>query len=231
MNFCSLIFVRYNSKRLPGKALIDISGHPSIYWLCRQLKHTPYPYIICTSDNPLDDVIVEFCEQNGILFFRGSEPNILDRMCGAIDQFELTHVARITGDDLFVDPTYLQQAVRFYDGSPFCFTDLPKGTDFQILSAQYLKELRDKNKKEDTEYLTWYFNSNPNKQFLRLSPTGLSTYGFELDTEKDLRTVRFVIETLKHSQYFKLGSLLQLADANPDLFDIKEVVDGRIEEI
>jgi len=231
MNFGSLIFVRYNSQRVPGKALMDIEGHPSIYWLCRQLQYSHHPYVVCMSTNPLDDAIVDFCERNKILFFRGSEGNVLERMHGAIRQFSLTHAVRITGDDLFVDPDYLEKAIKQYDGSSFCYTDLPKGTDFQIVSSEYIDALLMRNKKEDTEYLTWYFNSTQDKQFLRLSPVGLSTYGFELDTEEDAIRVKFIINNLKHHQYFVLEDLIELARQHEGMFEMKDVVDNRSEEI
>ena len=73
MNFGSLITVRMNSQRLFGKCLKDVGGKPSLHWLCRQLSYSRYPFVVCTSDNSLDDAVEKFCVNNGHPCFRGSE--------------------------------------------------------------------------------------------------------------------------------------------------------------
>ena len=91
--------------------------------------------------------------------------------------------------------------------------------------------MMEQKKTKDTEYLTWYFNNAPEKEYLEISPVDSPTYSFELDNEKDAERVSFVIQNLKHHAYFRLEDLLSLASSNPDRFEIKEVVDTRSKEI
>ncbi len=227
MKFGSLITVRMNSQRLFGKCLKDVGGKPSLYWLCRQLSHSKYPFVVCTSDNSLDDAVEQFCIENDYFYFRGSEDDVLDRLIRAATKFDFDLIARITGDDLFVDPDILDKAVDSYCGAPFCYTDLPKGTDFQILDTDFLRQLQKTLSTKDTEYLTWYFNSCPDKKLLNVSPVSSLAYSFELDTPSDLEVVDFVTRNM-NVDYFVLEDLLAFAEKNDHLFTKKMTVDDKV---
>ena len=59
-----IIPARYNSTRLPGKPLLDICGHPMIWWVykrCSVLKSIDK--VIVATD---DDRVKIVCEQNNI---------------------------------------------------------------------------------------------------------------------------------------------------------------------
>jgi len=223
MNVGICISVRMNSKRLPGKAMLKIAGKPSLYWLCNQLKNLPIKTVVCHSTNPLDVVISQFCEEHNIDHFAGSEENVLERFVQAATIYEFTHIIRITGDDLFVDPDYVAKALNIYSGCEYATTDMPKGTDFQIIDVQFLRKLLDKSS-SNTEYLTYLLETSDSKQLIRISPDSLITYSFELDDEEDKNRIEKMINDLWDNNYFKVSELLRYAKENDGLFEKKSVV-------
>ena len=76
-----IIQARMNSRRMPGKVLKNVFDKPLLsYLLERVLKVKEVEQvIIATSNEKKDDAIEKFCEYNKILFYRGSENNLLER--------------------------------------------------------------------------------------------------------------------------------------------------------
>lgn len=228
MTFGICVTMRMNSTRLPGKCMTKIAGRPAIYWLCRQLKFSDFPWVICTSDDQSCDPIVEYCVLNNHLVFRGSEKDVLHRLISAKIHFGFDHIIRVTGDDLFIDPEYVSKCVKQYDGSDFCYTNLPKGTDFQIINGDYAEQLLGQISGRDTEYLTWYLNGAPKKQFVQFMPND-KNYAFELDTPQDLTLLDDLVSSLSNKKFFRVENLLQYAESHPGTFPIKHTVDERVE--
>jgi len=225
MNFGACVTVRLSSERLPRKALVDVCGEPSIYWLCRQLQNSAIPFVICTSSESSDDDMEKYCLRNSIDCFRGSELDVLGRMVGAAKTFGFDVFLRITGDDLFVDPDYVKLATERYDGSDFAYTNLPKGTDFQMVNLDYAVNTLREWEGRDTEYLTWIFNSAPRQQFLKMMDTDVN-YAFELDNADDLDNIRLLVESLKDREVFHVHDLIDVATES-GRFPIKDTIDRR----
>lgn len=227
MNFGICVTMRMDSTRLPGKCMSSISGRPAIYWLCRQLKFSDFPWVICTSEDESCNPIAEYCVLNDHLVFRGSEKDVLNRLVSAKMHFGFDHIIRITGDDIFVDPEYITKCVQQYDGSDFCYTNLPKGTDFQIIHGDYADQLSEQTLGRDTEYLTWYLNNAPRKQFVKFMPND-ENYAFELDTPEDLQLLNGLVSSMSNKKFFRVENLLQYAESHPNMFPIKHTVDERV---
>src|SRR5690348_13210759 len=77
-----IIQVRMGSTRFPGKAMADIAGHPMLWHVVNRVRQSEFcggKVLVATSTSPSDDAIEEFCRQEGIDCFRGSESDVLDR--------------------------------------------------------------------------------------------------------------------------------------------------------
>ena len=62
-----IIFARLNSSRLPGKALLEISGRPLLGHVIDRAKKISkqYPLVIATSNESSDDLIeILLCRKN-----------------------------------------------------------------------------------------------------------------------------------------------------------------------
>jgi len=146
-------------------------------------------------------------------------------MVGAAKMFGFDVFLRVTGDDLFVDPDYVKLAIEQHDGSDFAYTNLPKGTDFQLVNLEYAEKTLEEWQGRDTEYLTWIFNSTPRQQFLKLMDEDIN-YAFELDEVNDLDNIRFLVESLKSREIFHVYDLINVATES-GRFPIKYTIDRR----
>ena len=89
MNSDIFIPARLRSSRLPEKQLKKINGIPLLKLLVQRLKKSSKKrnIIVCTSIEKSDDKLVSFLEHEGILYFRGSENDILQRFLDAAKKF------------------------------------------------------------------------------------------------------------------------------------------------
>ena len=81
----AIIQARMGSSRLPNKVLMDIDGKPSLKFMIDRVKKSKRveKIIVATTTDKRDKVIVEFCVKNNILFYSGSENDVLDRYYNA----------------------------------------------------------------------------------------------------------------------------------------------------
>ena len=90
MKIVGSIQPRMNSTRLPGKTLRMVAGKPLLGWQISRLQRSRLldEIIVATSTSSDDDVLEQFCDQNEIRCFRGSENDVLGRIAGAIEAYE-----------------------------------------------------------------------------------------------------------------------------------------------
>jgi len=102
------------STRLPGKVMMTIADRTILtYLIWRILKaQTLDEIIVATTTDARDDVIVEECERNHVLFFRGSEPDVLGRYAGAAEASNADIIVRVTADNPFTDPDSIDRVVE-----------------------------------------------------------------------------------------------------------------------
>ena len=89
------------STRLPNKVLMELGGKPMLQFQIDLLRHydLPYPLIVATSENQLDDSLEIFCGRNSIPCVRGSEEDVFGRFCRVAKEFDFEHIVRLTGDN------------------------------------------------------------------------------------------------------------------------------------
>ena len=106
MNLGILIQARLGSTRLPGKILKPFHGDKCILDIILDKLHqaSDAKVIVATSTSKDNDALVEHLEQNGELFFRGSENDVLDRFIKAAEKFHVDGIIRICSDNPFLDP-------------------------------------------------------------------------------------------------------------------------------
>ena len=81
--------VRMTSSRLPGKALLEAGGKPMLQILVERLRKARLlnDIVVATTDRPSDDPIESLCSRLNVSCFRGSEENVLERVCGAASAY------------------------------------------------------------------------------------------------------------------------------------------------
>ena len=111
-----LVTGRLKSTRLPKKLLLEIKGKTVISHMIDRLKLAKNvdEIIICTSTNDQDKSLGELAKENNVKCFFGNPDDVLARLLGAADEFELDYILNITADCPFVDPIYADKVVEKY---------------------------------------------------------------------------------------------------------------------
>ena len=93
MKIGAIIFSRMSSGRLPGKAMLDISGKTLLNRVIERTKSIKLIDHICiaTSTNIEDDVIESTAEFLGIDVFRGDLNDVAGRAISAADYYGYDH--------------------------------------------------------------------------------------------------------------------------------------------
>jgi N,N'-diacetyllegionaminate synthase len=226
-NTVVMVAVRMHSTRLPGKALLPIEGKPAILHLLERLTRAAVPkaVVLCTSTHADDQVLKSLAEQAGVGFFAGSEDDVMQRFLDAAEREQAEHVVRVTGDDLLVDPAYLDRLVLHHirEGADYTAAPgLPKGTECEAISVQALKKARELAEDSSwSEYMTWYLKV---PEVFRVAELPVEEtvrrphYRLTLDYEQDLDVVRRVFGGLARTRpHMAVADIVAFLDANPDV--------------
>jgi spore coat polysaccharide biosynthesis protein SpsF len=234
------IEVRMTSSRLPGKIMMTAGGLSMLEILVRRLSNSNYieNIIVATTINKQDDPIVDFCKDNGILFYRGSEHNVLARVCEAAEKYDTDVLVQITGDCPLIDYQLVDDAIRkflsIYPESRFVSNtgpeiSMPWGFDVQIYKAKELREiLSDSPGEKDREnvshrfYLSEYsevykpviikYKGVKNRPELRVTLDHLEDYNLIKDIVED-----FGVEKLND---YGIENIIAWLDNHPDKRDL-----------
>ncbi len=225
----AFIQARMGSTRLPGKVLKKVLGRSLLDFLIERLSQSKEidDIVVVTSELSADDVLVSFCNDRGITFFRGSEEDVLDRYYQAALQRKVDAVVRITADCPLIDPEIVDQVIQVFkknEGvvdyvSNSLERTFPRGLDVEIFSFQALQMASQcAFRPEEREHVTVYLYRHP--EIFRLRNVAhqpvLHSHRWTVDTSEDFALVRFILENLypSHPQ-FRLNDILQLLAQNP----------------
>lgn len=160
---------RMTSSRLPGKVLMPAGGKPLLQILLERLRRARGidQIVVATTTNATDDPIVELAARMNVGIFRGSEEDVLDRVCGALRAFDAAICVEITADCPLVDPSIVEEALTEYlrtrDQHPYVSNSdphraVPAGLDVQVFSAASLHRLNSETTDpDDREHVSYGF--------------------------------------------------------------------------
>ncbi len=198
----TLVFSRFGSSRLPGKALLPVGGMPLLERVIRRAQLLPWPVYLATTVKPSDDALSDLAERLGVPVFRGPEDRVLERAVLAAEAFGLEMFARLCGDRPLFPLDSLRQAATLGAAEsstaarPDLVTDyVPgrtvRGLTTEVVRSSTLRRIHDRGVTADQqEHLTKFFYDNPGEfEIVRLRPTEAvyACPGFAVDTEADLR--------------------------------------------
>ena len=169
-----IIIVRLDSKRLPGKCLIQIFKKKNILECIilqlSKIKNLDKPILAIPNDkinNPLE----KFALKNDIKFYRGKKNNVAKRVLDCANFVKADYILRINGDSPIVDKDLISSAInnkkfsQFYYHSNIIERTYPYGITLQIIKRNFLKKLLMSNKnKNHLEHITPLFN---NKKYFK----------------------------------------------------------------
>lgn len=144
--------VRMTSLRLPGKVLLPAAGKPLLQILIERLRQAPGldGIVVATTVNGNDDPIAALAQSLGAAVFRGSENDVLGRVCGALRAAKADVCVEITADCPLIDPKIVGEALEeymrtqdtnFYISNSDPHRSVPAGLDVQVFAADSLFRL------------------------------------------------------------------------------------------
>ena len=175
-----LVQARMGSTRLPGKVLLPLpkeGGMPVLWHDFNRLKACKNvdKWVLATSTWHTDTVLEEFAKEHGILCFRGSEGDCMERIfTGAIAHGAKPgdYILRITSDCPLIDAGLVDRGVEecingkydqygLFDQYPRS-TQYADGLDFQVFSYNGMARMnKEATEPQDREHVGPYMMDNP----------------------------------------------------------------------
>jgi spore coat polysaccharide biosynthesis protein SpsF len=163
----AIIQARMGSSRLPGKILMPIpfgNGKPLLQWIVDSLKKSKLisQIVLASSTDTANDPLEDFCRRNSIVFFRGSENDVLSRFVTVSEESTFDHVVRVTGDNPVLDVEMLDFVCLEHITKDADYTSsvgLPVGMNIEVVRASCLIDTKNNPEliAEDREHVTFFF--------------------------------------------------------------------------
>jgi len=233
MKTVAIIQARMGSTRLPGKVMMSLAGVPVIKQVYDRVSMIEglSSVLVATSTLDGDDPLAEYCADQKIPLFRGSEDDVLDRFVQAARQADADVVMRITADCPFIDPRVSAEVLDLLLADPHCdYADnitpvtYPDGLDTQVVRRATLERLRERcDDPEDREHVLTYIQKHPDA-FATLavnSPVDYSTHRWTLDRPEDFEMLSRLAGMLNERGLFgDHREILQILEEHPEIREI-----------
>lgn len=232
------IEARMTSSRLPGKVLMEAGGKPLLQILIERLKKSRYiqDIVVATTVNAQDEPIIALAEGLGVKSFRGSELNVLERVCGAAKSINAEVLVEITGDCPLIDVGLVDGVIeaflqhfpeRRYFSNTGADISMPWGFDAQAFWAQDLYDINaDAPDEHDREHVSYRFYRPESGD--RYKPMFIKYAGelnrpelrVTLDYREDYDLIKAAYEALAPANPdFTAVDVIRWLDANPVIRD------------
>ena len=229
-----VIQVRTGSRRLPGKALLEVEGKPMLLRQVERLRAglNGLPLVVATSDQGEDDPIEESCKTWRVPCFRGPLDDVLLRFILCARAYKFTHIIRVGGDDPLVDPNCCLSLVREHQEQAVDFLyashrhGWPYGCAAELLSLKALEKARDTTQdKNHLEHTIPFFFEYPEEFSIKAIKAPAEILWPELaltvDFPEDLELIRKIFQALgPEGDLFPLSRVIRLLREKPGLREI-----------
>lgn len=222
MTTVAFIAARMGSTRFPGKVMKLLGGVPMLEWVVTAGLVADDTWV-CTTTEPRDEAISDWCKSRGYSCFRGSEDDVLKRFADCARALDLKRddlVIRLTGDCPFLDPRIIEEveALQRQTGCSFANnTDpatYPDGLDVEVITVEALLEadasatrLTDRN--TVVQYISRHRTRYPSRTLICPIP-GLANERWVVDTLDDFRWAEVMVEEV--ARYGKGPDLISMLD-------------------
>ncbi len=219
-----IIQARLNSKRLPKKVLVNISGKTCLQRVIERVQESKLIDEIWLATTYLkeDKILEETCKNCKIKFFQGSNLNVLSRFYQILKVTKAKAVVRITADCPLIDAKIIDQVIKKFHGENCDYLSntinrtFPDGLDVEIFSSTALKKTFIKAKHPFLkEHVTPYMHGRV--------PKGIKVGNFKIKqifNNIDYSKIRITLD-----RYEDLVLIRKIFSSLEDLCSWQEVVD------
>lgn len=236
------IQARTGSSRLPNKVLKEVLGKPLLRHQIERIQRskTISRVILATSDLAQDDPLEELAFSLGIDCFRGSETDVIGRVCGALEKFNVEIHAEFQGDNSVPDPAVIDSIVKFYiehaDQYDYVTnalkTTYPPGLETSVYPSRVLFDANARAAHSPhREHVGFHISQHPETYRIKNleAPAALMrpNLHLEVDTEEDFVLVAHIYEHFTHDPHFTIEDVIAYTDAHPHLSAANSRVERR----
>lgn len=222
-----LITARLKSHRLPKKVILEVRGKPLISHMLERIKLSKQidKIIICTSINHQDDPLENIAQKGGVFCYRGSEDDVLARLCEAAEKFGVDFIVNITADCPLIDPFFIDEIISTYRHID---ADLIRINNFDLIGQRptgvkfsALKKICEIKDETETEcWMDYFTKSNLFKVFelavdKKFINPNLKT---SIDYPEDYEFIKCLFDRLYvPGKVFLLSDIIELVKKEPEL--------------
>lgn len=234
----AIIQARMGSTRLPGKVLKELNKVPLLKLQIDRVRAARKvdKIVVATTIESSDDRIEQFCIDNKIDCFRGSENDVLCRYHACAVEFEASVVVRLTADCPLCDPNLIDDVVDLYLKSDVDYasntvpplTSLwPDGSDVEVFSFKALERAHvESTSIEEREHVTFFFWKNGLNGFKTAqlgNSNDWSKYRFTVDYPEDLKVIQLLMNEIESRQVFGyIEEIIKILKSKPEIRKINE---------
>lgn len=233
MKIIGTIEARMGSSRLPEKTLKKVYNDTTLlelvvkrFELCNNIDAV----VVATTIEKQDDKIALWCDKNGVLYHRGSEDDVLDRVVKTAQKFDADVIVQMGADSAYLDFELIDELIDIYkDGSyDYICNDMeltyPLGIYGHIVNVEKLTQVNNKINltQEDREDVVRYIWEHPKEyKMLNIKATDELNYPnlrLTVDYPED-----FTLATNIYNHFSKIDftttDIIGLYNKNRQLFD------------
>jgi len=214
MNITGIIQARMGSSRFPSKMSADLFGFPIIDWVIRRSKQSSYitNFFLATSSNKENKFLQQRAKNLDILFFQGSENDVLSRFTEIAKIENSQIIVRICGDNPLICAEHIDKIIDLFikKNPDYAFNHIPAlnnnyvdGIGAEVFSIKTLNKISSYQLlKEQKEHVTKYIWDNPDQ---------------------------FEILTLSADKHFRYPNIRLDVDTHDDLNDLKRLIKNKVD--
>ena len=235
----AIIQARMGSTRLPGKVLKNVGEKPLLLHMIERVRKSKKldKIIVATSILEKDNVIEDFCKENNIDYFRGSESDVLQRYYECAKSYSLDIVVRLTADCPLIDFFMIDKCVEDFTANPelsyyanTCPTNLsmyPNGSDIEIFSFNALEKADTlENSLEGREHVTHYMCQEKEvfKTGILKNSQDWSKYRYTVDHREDFEVISFLFDEINKKKIDgTTQEIVKILDEHPDIRALNKI--------
>jgi glutamate-1-semialdehyde 2,1-aminomutase/spore coat polysaccharide biosynthesis protein SpsF len=229
MKVLAICQARMGSTRVPGKVMRRLGNKPVLRWTLDAVEKAELvdDFVLATSTDTADDVIEQYCDENNLECFRGSETDVLDRYYQCAKKHHADIVLRFTCDCPFLDPGVINEVIKLRDMTNADYASncypptYPDGLDTECFTFAALEAAWNEAKSQvDRDCCTQFIVRNRDR-FKVVNLTcplpGLDKERWVLDTEDDWRLCQGIVS---HLTKFSYPEILSCLDENPKIREL-----------
>ncbi|MGC6470080.1 MAG: cytidylyltransferase domain-containing protein [Flavobacteriales bacterium] len=220
-----IIQARSGSQRLPNKILKPFYQTDTILDIqIKKLKQLSLPIVVATTKSESDSKIVDIAKKHNVLYFTGSENNVLSRFIDTAQKYQFTHLVRICSDNPFLSLKFVKELIPFanqkYDYVSHYINEHPSiithwGIFGELVSLKSLQSIENKtNNSLYLEHVTNYIHTHPKLYSIKqLAVT---------DSIRASKNIRLTVDT--ESDFLEMKKLYQNYFNNFDDFEVDKLL-------